>query len=239
MNQYPNGSLVREAICQADRRLIPEARAVFASSRNVAERLKTYCGIEARPLYHPPPNADRFYAAEAQDYFFFPSRVTPNKRQGLILEALAHSSEKVRVCFASSSDHPTYYPEVKKLASKLGVEKRVEWLGAISEGEKIERYAHALGVLYTPEDEDYGYVTLEAMLAAKPVITCKDSGGSLEFVVDGETGLISEATPKRLARAMEFLWKNRKLAVAMGQAGRERYRDLGISWSRTIEALLA
>ena len=40
----------------------------------------------------------------------------------------------------------------------------------------------ALGVIFPPLDEDYGYVTLEAMLAAKPVITCTDSGGPLEFV---------------------------------------------------------
>ncbi len=57
------------------------------------------------------------------------------------------------------------------------------------------RYAHALGVIYPPTDEDYGYVTLEAMLAAKPVITCTDSGGPLEFVTNDETGLIAEPTP--------------------------------------------
>jgi glycosyltransferase involved in cell wall biosynthesis len=239
MAQYPNGHLVQDAIRQADMQLIPEARAIFANSRNVAERLKKYCGIEARPLYHPPPNADMFYVAEAEDYFFFPSRVTPNKRQRLILEALACTGEEVRVRFASSSDHPTYYPEMKKLAWTLGVEKRVEWLGAVSEEEKARLYAHALGILYTPEDEDYGYVTLEAMLASKPVITCKDSGGSLEFVIDGENGLIADGAPESLALAMDTLWRDRKLASAMGKAGHKRYRDLGIDWSQVIEALLA
>ena len=46
-------------------------------------------------------------------------------------------------------------------------------------------YAHSLGVIFPAVDEDYGYVTLEAMLSSKPVITCADSGGPLEFVVDG------------------------------------------------------
>jgi hypothetical protein len=48
---YPNGSQVRDAIQQADRKLIPEARAVFANSHNVAQRLKRYCDIDATPLY--------------------------------------------------------------------------------------------------------------------------------------------------------------------------------------------
>jgi len=45
-------------------------------------------------------------------------------------------------------------------------------------------------VVFPPFDEDLGYVTLEAMLAAKPVITCNDSGGPMEFVRDRENGLL-------------------------------------------------
>ena len=52
----------------------------------------------------------------------------------------------------------------------------------------IELYANALAVVYAPIDEDYGYVTLQAFLAGKPVITSSDSGGVLEWVEDGVTG---------------------------------------------------
>src|SRR6266516_1721457 len=58
----PNGDLVRDAIREADQKLIPEARRVFANSANVAARLKYFCDIDSTPLYHPPPNADEFYA---------------------------------------------------------------------------------------------------------------------------------------------------------------------------------
>ena len=68
------------------------------------------------------------------------------------------------------------------MADKLGVSKKVKWLGFITEQEKIDLYAKARAVVYPPADEDYGYVTLEAMLSSKPVITCSDSGGTLEFV---------------------------------------------------------
>jgi glycosyltransferase involved in cell wall biosynthesis len=45
-------------------------------------------------------------------------------------------------------------------------------------------------VLFAPYQEDYGYVTLEAFLSRKPVITARDSGGTLEFVEDGVNGYV-------------------------------------------------
>jgi glycosyltransferase involved in cell wall biosynthesis len=81
-------------------------------------------------------------------------------------------------------------------------------------------------------------VTLEAMLSSKPVITCADSGGPLEFVVDGQTGLTADPTPESLARAMDALWTDRRGAAAMGEAGRARYQDLDISWANVVEKLL-
>jgi glycosyltransferase involved in cell wall biosynthesis len=235
---YPNGAHIRQAIQWADRTLIPEAKAIFTNSKTVTRRLKTYCGIESIPLYHPPPGVEGFYAGEARDYFFFPSRLQHLKRQALVAAALTHTRRAVRVCFAGTADNPTYAEELQRLVRQLGVQRRVEWLGQVSEEEKHALYAHALGVVFPPVDEDYGYVTLEAMLAAKPVITCTDSGGPLEFVRHGETGLIAEPTPEALAAAMDRLWEARARAKAMGEAGRAHYESLGISWTMVIERLL-
>jgi glycosyltransferase involved in cell wall biosynthesis len=236
---YPTGGQVRDAIEQADRRLIPEARAVFANSQNVAQRLKRYCDIDATPLYHPPPNAEKFYSSAAEDYLFFPSRLCIPKRQELVLEALAETRNPVRVCFAGTSDHPDYTDKLQSLARKLKVQKRVEWLGGISEDEKRARYASALAIIYPPVDEDYGYVTLEAMLASRAVITCNDSGGPLEFVLDNQTGIIVEPTAAALAAAFDFVWEHRTEAEAWGRAGRARYQSLNLSWNNVIQKLLA
>ncbi len=235
----PTGAHVRDAIRLADRQLIPEARSVFANSINVARRLKQFCGIDAAPLYHPPPGAERFYCEAASDYFFFPSRLTQPKRQSLVLEALARTRSPVRVHFAGTADNLSYEGQLKELAGNLRVASRVEWLGQITEEEKLRQYAHAFGVLFPPIDEDYGYVTLEAMLAAKPVVTCADSGGTLEFVRAGETGLIAEPTPESLADAMDELWKNHARAKTLGENGRALYHQLGISWTQVVEKLLA
>jgi glycosyltransferase involved in cell wall biosynthesis len=236
---YPNGSQVRDAIEHADRTLIPEAKAVFANSQNVARRLKRFCDIDSTPLYHPPPNAEKFYSSSAEDYLFFPSRLCIPKRQELALKALALTRNPVRICFAGVSDHPDYTDKLHSLARKLKAQKRVEWLGGISEDEKRACYANALAVVYPPIDEDYGYVTLEAMLSSKPVITCRDSGGPLEFVVDSQTGLIADQTPESLAAAFDSVWENRGEAEAWGRAGRARYESLNLSWANVVRRLLA
>jgi glycosyltransferase involved in cell wall biosynthesis len=230
---------VRDAIHQADRQLIPEAWPIATISRNVSRRLERYCGIASEPVYSPPANAGRFHCAGQEDYLFYPSRLNRTKRQEMVLEALALTRHPVTVRFAGAADEPAYAEELHKRARGSGVDGRVEWLGQISEEEKIERYARALGVLFPPLDEDYGYVSLEAMLSSKPLITCMDSGGPLEFVQPGATGLVADSTPESLAEAMDTLWENRAGAESMGRAALELYASMPISWDNVIGRLLS
>lgn len=236
---YPNGAQVRAAIQQADRKLIGEAKAVFTNSRNVARRLKDFCNIDSKPLYHPPPEAEEFYCSESQDYIFFPSRLCIPKRQELVLRALAETRLPVKIRFAGTADHPAYEEKLKSLARKLGVHKRVEWLGLVTDELKRSCYAEAIAIVYPPMDEDYGYVTLEGMLASKPIITCSDSGGPLEFVVDRVTGLITDPTPNALATAFDTVWERRDDAAGWGDAGRKHYERLNLSWDTVVKSLLA
>jgi glycosyltransferase involved in cell wall biosynthesis len=239
LDRYPNGPQVREAIQRIDQNFIPEAKAVFTISRNVSSRLWHYCGIDSVPLYHPPASAELFYGGPVEDYFFYPSRLASLKRQALVLQALAATRRPVRVRFAGLADEAHYGETLEMLARQLNVEHRVEWLGQVTEEEKRALYAHALGVIFPPVDEDYGYVTLEAMLAAKPLITCTDSGAPLEFVQHDVTGLIVKPSPQEMAMAMDRLWDERSWAWAMGEAGKERYDNLNISWVAVAERLVA
>ncbi|HZE68550.1 MAG TPA: glycosyltransferase family 4 protein [Pyrinomonadaceae bacterium] len=234
----PNGIEVRDAIREADRQILSEARRVFSNSANVAARLKFYCGFEASPLYHPPPGAEEFYSADAEDFFFFPSRLCLPKRQSLVLEALALTRHPIRVVFAGAADEGDYLTELTKLADHLGLETRVEWLGYIADDRKRELYAKALAIIYPPIDEDFGYVTLEGMLARKPVVVCSDSGGPLEFVRHEQNGLIVEPTPQALAQALDRVWDDRLTAKRWGIAGYELYRQMDISWTKVVESLV-
>lgn len=237
--EFPNGAQVRAAIEQSERSLLPEARAIFANSRNVADRLQRYCGIASEPLYHPPRNAERFHAGALGDYLFFPSRFSGLKRQELALQALAATRQPVRIVFTGKADNPAYLDELKDLARKLGVANRVDWRGLISDEEMLNLYAGCRGVLFPPKDEDYGYITLEGMLSSKPIITCTDSGGPLEFVVHEDTGLIAEPEPRSLAAQMDHLWASQTFAAEAGKRGRERIDALGINWPSVVKKLLA
>jgi len=73
-------------------------------------------------------------------------------------------------------------------------------------------------------DEDLGYVALEAMYAGKPVVTCLDSGGPLEFVVHDQTGFVTEPTPEALAEAID------RLADHPDALARWDGRDASASW---------
>lgn len=235
----PEGRMVRDTIHFADNSFIPEARAIYANSRTVAERLARNNGIASTPLYHPPGGAEHFRPGEAGNYFFFPSRFTRLKRQDLVIEALGRCREPVRAIFAGGPESPAYVRDLQARARRLRLGNRVVWKGFITEAEKIELYAESLGVVYPPVDEDYGYVTLEAMLAHKPVITTRDAGGPLEFVADQESGFVTDANPDALAAAMDELWRDRMKARRMGEAGFEHYREQNISWDTVVDVLTA
>ncbi|WP_299315386.1 glycosyltransferase family 4 protein [uncultured Halomonas sp.] len=218
-----------------DARHLARARWLFANSPRVAERLREHSGLTAEPLYHPPHQAERFTCADDWGYVFYPSRLEPLKRQALLIQAVALCREPVRLLLAGQGSQG---PALAALIEKLGVADRVCLLGHIGEAEKLTLYAHATAVAFPSFDEDYGYITLEAMLSAKPVITCTDSGGPLAFVEPGVTGWISEPTPEAMAVALEEAWSHRARSREMGRAGRSAYAEKQITWPRVVERLL-
>jgi glycosyltransferase involved in cell wall biosynthesis len=129
--------------------------------------------------------------------------------------------------------------ELQQLCREAGLGARVTFKGFTSDAEKLDLYAQSLGIIYPPVDEDYGYVTLEAMLSRKPVITTLDSGGPLEFVEHDRTGLVCAPDAAALAAQMDELWRHRSIAARMGEAGRGFYDSLSISWDRVVEVLTA
>jgi glycosyltransferase involved in cell wall biosynthesis len=231
----PDGPVVRESIRQADRQLIPEAKSVYTLSKNVSTRLRRFTGIASEPLYHPPANALLFRKRSAADYFFFPNPSDAVNRQWLAIQAVGLCREHVRIRL--TGDAGSLLPQAKSV-NKLKLSDRVEWLGALSADQERDLYANCLAVIVPPQDDDYSYVALEAMLSSKPVITASDSGSPLEFVLDRQTGLIAQPAPQSLADAMDALWADRRSADAMGEAGRARYADLHINWPHVVEKLL-
>ena len=234
----PAGDAIRHLVRAEDRKAFADtAHPVYANSKTVARRLQTHLGQAATPLYHPPPNADRLMPGPFGDYLFAPGRLNPSKRPELLLEALALTAPPLRLVIAGTAENPRYLDSLKARAQALGVADRVEWAGAVDDAAMQAGYANARAVVFVPRDEDYGYITLEAMLAGKPVITTDDAGGPLEFITTGRQGLVSAATPRALADSFETLMQDRAGAERMGAAGLQHYRALGIGWDHVVETL--
>jgi glycosyltransferase involved in cell wall biosynthesis len=236
LSTHPEGMRLRDFVHHCDARFIPEARKVFANSRTVAERMLRYNRIESEPLYHPPPRAARLHAGKTGDYIFYPSRLEPQKRQEILIEALRHTRTPVRAILSGSSGERERY---ESLVKQYGVGDKVELRGFVSEDEIVELYANALGVCYLPFDEDYGYVTLEAMLSSKPVVAPRDGGGATEFIEHGSEGFITDPDPRAIAEALDALFNERERARRMGERGREKLLAMNITWRNVVEKIIA
>jgi glycosyltransferase involved in cell wall biosynthesis len=145
----------------------------------------------------------------------------------------------VKLIVAGNPDTPHDRERMQNALARSGAEDRITILDRfISEQEKQDLMAGALGCLYFPINEDsYGYVGLEASHSEKAIITMTDAGGVLELVSHGRNGLVVEPDVTALAQAMDRLYEDRALAERMGKAAGERLNELGISWDHVIEAL--
>jgi len=181
-------------------------------------------------------DAEQYRCGEFQDYILYVSRITHIKRQYLAVEAMRHVNSGVRLVVAGAPDAPEQLEYIKAMATKYRLQGKVELIGSwISEEQKRELFANALGCLYIPYDEDsYGYPTLESFHSRKPVITCTDSGGTLEIIEDGVNGFVVQPGAKHLAVAMDRLMKDRANARRMGQRGYDKLRMMNISWEKVV-----
>jgi glycosyltransferase involved in cell wall biosynthesis len=229
----PEDQQVLRAIHSMDTAALSECRGVYTISRNVAARLQRYNGLPGTPLYPPPHHLGRYRSEGHGDYLFYAGRLDRLKRLDLAIDAMLRVKSGARLKIAGTGPLET---ELRKQIEGLGVADRVELLGFVSSEDLLDLYARCRAALYVPLNEDYGYVTVEAMLSRKPVVTTTDAGGPLEFVSDGATGAVAAPSPESLAAAIDALWQLPPARLSeMGGAGHERVA--GITWDHVIDTL--
>jgi glycosyltransferase involved in cell wall biosynthesis len=231
---------LRQAVRAADDLAFSEARSVYCNSATTAQRLLRFNGRRSSVMLAPHGNPDGFHGGEFGDYLLAIGRITMGKRQRLLIEAMAEVRSHVHLVVAGAPETSGDLRLLQDLIDQNGLNSKVELIPRfISEQEKIALLSGALAVAYLPVDEDsYGYVTAEAMLSGKPVLTTTDSGGVLELVEHEVTGLVVEPAPSEIARAIDFL-AAATVAAELGAAAYDRVRKLDLSWDRTIDRLLA
>jgi glycosyltransferase involved in cell wall biosynthesis len=224
---------LRDRLIALDTQMLGECTRLFANAKNTADRARRFNGVPAEALYHPPRLADRLTPGPYGDYILSVGRLESVKRVDLAIRALALVPGSLRLVIAGTG---TQGANFEALAQSLGIGDRVHFQGAVDDETLLELYAGARAVVFPPYDEDFGYVTLEAFLCRKAVVTTTDAGGPNEFVVDGVNGYSCAPTPDALAEAFAKLGADTRLAATLGDAGYATAST--ITWTGVIERLV-
>ncbi len=170
---------------------------LVANSITTQERIAKYYRRESVVIYPPVTLQPPLNQEGEKDYYLYVGRLAKSKRADLAIEACKKLGKKLK--FVGEGKGEAY---LKTIASD-----RVEFLGSVDDAVLAKLYSGAKALLFPAEDEDFGIVPVEAMMAGTPVIA-HNSGGPKETVIDGTTGvLFDELTTEGLTNAIIKLEK--------------------------------
>ena len=231
--EFPKPSLAllsqRRQIQELDSAALSPSRlkAVYTIGEEVAARLDAYNGLAASVL-HPPTNLSGFRCG-AFRHVLLPGRLHRWKRVDLAIAAMRHVESEIELIIPGSGE------DAERFRSMARGDPRIRFPGRVSDAALLELYADSLVVLFLPEREDLGLVTLEAFMSGKPVITCVDSGEPARLVQDGESGFVCLADPRAIAMRIEELAREPWRAETMGAMGGRAIRS--ITWPKVASTL--
>ncbi|KAJ6376299.1 hypothetical protein OIU76_025433 [Salix suchowensis] len=198
-------------------------------------------GIQPAVLY-PAVNVDQFHEPHSYKLNFLSiNRFERKKNIELAVSAFArlHTLEEhglqsqtlneATLTIAGGYDsrlreNVEYLDELKHLAAREGVSSQISFITSCSTAERNKLLSQCLCVIYTPKDEHFGIVPLEAMAAHKPVIAC-NSGGPVETVKDAETGFLCDPNPEDFSLAMAKVIQDPQMASRMGGEARKHVAE--------------
>lgn len=150
----------------------------LAISTAVAERIRLYYGRSSRIVF-PPVDVQRFEpTTDVGDAFLIVSRLIPYKRIDLAVRTCTELSLPLRIVGAGRAE-----ADLREIAGPT-----VRFLGRLPDRDVSEEMARCRAFLF-PGDEDFGITPVEAQAAGRPVVAF-GSGGALDTVIDGTTGIL-------------------------------------------------
>ncbi len=221
------GPFIRELIHFFDKCGYVGVKKFFCISETVKGRADYFLESNSPECVYPATYLSG-YKCEEFKYFLAVSRLESHKRVYSIIVQFKKSTTDRRLLIVGTGGCEE---ELKDLAKD---DDRIEFLGFVDGEKLLDLYANCLAVIFTPYDEDYGLVTIEAMKSKKPVLTLKDSGGVLEFVDNEKTGFVCEEDD--LYEKIDYISEYPDKAKSMGLAACEKVK--GISWENVYEKIL-
>ncbi|OPL18163.1 MAG: hypothetical protein AVO35_06570 [Candidatus Aegiribacteria sp. MLS_C] len=187
------------------------------------------CGIDTG-FYSPgPPEPE-------QGTFLYVGRLKRYKGVHLIISALRLLREAGRDCRLTVLGSGDYDHELRKLASKQGLEDSVTFEGFVSQERKLHWLRRAWAAVFPSEKEGWGLTVIEANACGTPVIA-SDSEGLRDSVRNGETGiLVPHGDLEALAEAMGRIASDSELRSDLGAKGKEWAGNF--DWDSTARRML-
>lgn len=199
---------LRRLIVKADEQALKEAMRVFTISGNVRDRLSRYNDVPAQVLTPPLPLGNRYFHNDPQPFILSVGRICSIKRVDLLIKSMPLINSQLKLKVVGLPDEPGIDEYLRNEISKHHLGNRIAFLGRVEEEELLHLYATAFAVYYAPFDEDYGFVTLEALASGKPVVTATDSGGVLEFIAHRTNGIITDPTEAGISGAFNAIFSD-------------------------------
>ena len=162
--------------------MLGECRALFSISGTVSRRLQRFNGLRATPLYHPPRLAARLRKGQAGGRTC--SRSAGSKASSASISPSAPCSTcRGAVARDRRDGHTRRCAQNARRFARPHAAREISGR-SVRRGPDSNSMRAPSAVVFPPLDEDYGYVTLEAFLSHKPVVTTDDAGGPNEFVTE-------------------------------------------------------
>jgi glycosyltransferase involved in cell wall biosynthesis len=176
--------------------------------------------ITVVPVGIDPPSPQT-NARSPEPSFLYVGRLAPSKRITDILRAFAAYRDLAGPArlWLVGSGAVGYTRRLKEMASKLGIDGEVEFLGRLPDERKYRRMGEARALLLTSVREGWGLVVTEAAARGTPAIVY-DVAGLRDSVRHERTGLVVEASPDALAQAMMRLDRDSRLYARLAREGR-------------------
>lgn len=195
---------------------------LIANSKNVAQRIKKFYRRDDVVVIYPPVDIQEFMTQErgSKDYFLSLSRLSKGKGLDVIVEAAIIAGVPLKVAGTG--------PELESLKKLSNGNSRIEFLGEVTDAERVRLYSGAKALIVASEDEDFGITAIESQAAGTPVIAIRQ-GGYLESVVEGKTGeFFDEPTSESLASVLQQFdpskYKSEDLLKQAEKFSKERFK---------------
>ena len=211
--------------------MMKKIEGIATNSATTNNRIKKYLH-RSGTVISPGVDCKGFSNEGDGKYFLYHSRIDRMKRQEYAINAfeqfLKQSKDKDYKLILSGTlseryrSSTEYYDMLKAMHAKNVVFKLNP-----DDAEVKALYANCTALLFTPINEDFGIVPLEAMASSKAVIAVNE-GGPSETVLQNKTGFLVNSTGE-MARKMTFLTEHKGTAEEMGRQGRRRVEQ-AYSW---------